>query len=65
MRIMIILFLLQASTLFSQECGTQTPSIDFLTSVNPNYKTTTTYNNASLQVKIHIVRKNNGKCNFF
>jgi len=59
MRIMIILFLLQASTLFSQESGTQTPSIDFLTSVNPNY------NNASLQVKIHIVRKNNGKCNFF
>lgn len=59
----IILFFVCFFLLFNSysqnECGTITPNVDFLEDINPSLRSGP-WNNATVQVYIHIVRKNNG-----
>jgi hypothetical protein len=54
-----VCFFLLFNSYSQHECGTITPNIDFLEEVNPNLRSGP-WNNATVQVYIHIVRKNNG-----
>ncbi len=44
------------------ECATPTPSVDFLSTINPQFKSPK-LNNANIKLFFHIVRRNNGTGN--